>query len=467
MLKTIALVGRPNVGKSSLFNILSKRRDALVADFPGLTRDRHYSKIRINDSNFLIVDTGGLEISSKSGISNKMFEQAELAIDESDIIFFIVDGRFGRHPQEDEISNFLRKKNKIILLIINKCEGLNHSHVVADFTPLGIKNYVCISASHNEGISLLYDFLLPLNEKTIFSDNKEEKLIKLAILGKPNVGKSTLINTMVGEERFIAFDQPGTTRDSISTDYEYNSNKISIIDTAGIRKKGRVTDKIEKFSLLKSILTINEANITVLIIDAVEGLSSQDLQIFGYIKDAGKPVVLAINKWDLLDPYKKQICKEAILKKIYFFNNIEILYISALKSIGINDLWKSIFRAYKSSIKKIKTSILNKFLIDIQQAHEPPIFKGIRPKLKYIHQGNICPPTFIFHGNHLLGIKKDYLKYLESSIIKTFEYVGTPVSIQLNETDNPYHIDKIKVKKTGLVTRRKLINKRRDQIKKK
>jgi len=465
--KTIALIGRPNVGKSSLFNILTKSRDAIVADFPGLTRDRHYSKTKINNTSMLVVDTGGLESSNKEEIFKRMYDQAEQAIDESDIVFFIVDGRLGIHPQDEEIAGLLRKKNKITLLIINKSEGLNKDLLISEFSTLGIRNHICVSASHREGISLIEEFLLPYSINTSVN-TIDSKLIKISILGKPNVGKSTLINSILGEDRFIAFDQPGTTRDSISADYEYKGKKIAVIDTAGIRKKGRVTDVIEKFSLLKSIKSIAESNISVLVINADDGLGAQDLQILGYIIEYGKPLVIAVNKWDLLDPYKKEIFINSIQKKTHFFTNYEIVYISALKKMGINKLFNSIFQAFNSSKIKIKTSILNKFIIDLQLVHQPPIFRGIRPKLKYVHQGDVFPPTFIIHGNHLSGIKKDYIKFIESSFIKTFNLIGTPIKIQFVESENPFDDQKSKkMKKTGLVTRRKEINIIREKIKRK
>ena len=467
-MKTIAIIGRPNVGKSSLFNVLTKSRDAIVADFPGLTRDRHYSSIKVNHTKFLIIDTGGLEVSKKNDISRIMASQTEIAIDESEIVFFIVDGRFGRHPFDEEIARLIRKKNKQILLIINKSEGLDHNNLNYEFKSLGLQNQICISASHRDGVSLIYDFLLPFcqdpdGEKTV--DDK----IKIAILGKPNVGKSTLINSVIGEDRFIAFDQPGTTRDSVSTEFIYDAKSLILIDTAGIRKKGKVSETIEKFSLLKSILSIDQSDISVLVINADEGVAAQDLQIFGYIIDSGKPVVIIINKWDLLNEYDRKIFKDNLSKKIHFFNNYELLYVSALKKQGLKNIFKSIFQAYDSSRIKIKTPILNKFLSDLIVSHQPPIIKGIRPKLKYIHQGDICPPTFIIHGNHLSGLKKDYIKFIESSLIKTFRISGTPLKVLLNESNNPFDKDaeKEKRKKTGLVTRRRLINKKRNEIKKK
>ena len=467
-MKTIALVGRPNVGKSSLFNVLTNSRDALVADIPGLTRDRHYAKLKINNSFFILIDTGGMERSTNSGIKLKMIEQTNLAIDESEIIFFIVDGRQGLHPFDEDIAKNLRKKNKSILLLINKCENLNIDLVENEFNKLGFLNKIFISTSHRSGISLINDFLVQFTGKS--SDNLiTDKKISISILGKPNVGKSTLINSILGEERFISFDEPGTTRDSVSTDFIYNGKHLSIIDTAGIRKKGRVADTVEKFSILKSLLSINKSNVTILVINADEGLGTQDLQILGYILESGKPLVISVNKWDLLDSYKKNEFKKQIQKRMNFFKNYQIFYISALKKIGINELLSGVFNAYNVSRIKIKTPILNKFISDLQITHQPPIFKGIRPKLKYAHQGDIMPPTIVIHGNHLSGLKKDYIKFIESSLINTFNLLGTPIRIQLNETNNPYDQNpkRKRVTKTGLVTRRKDINKKREMLKRK
>ena len=329
-MKAIAIVGRPNVGKSSLFNILTKSKKALVGDMPGLTRDRHYEQISINNSDFLIIDTGGLDDNNlDKNIGSRMAEQTEIAIDESDYIFFIVDARVGRHPYDNEIAGILRKKNKPVLLIINKTEGLDSNLLLNEFKRLGFNQQIFISTSHNLGIDLISDYL------TKYCEVKEKilkkKKIKIAILGKPNVGKSTLINTIIGENRFIAYDQPGTTRDSVSTDFIYKGNEVTIIDTAGIRRKGKVTDKIEKFSLLKSILSISESDVCLLVINSDEGFSTQDLQILGYVIDAGKPVALGINKWDLLDSYGKDVFKKNIMKKKHFFHNFEFFYISALQ----------------------------------------------------------------------------------------------------------------------------------------
>jgi GTP-binding protein len=462
---TVSIIGRPNVGKSSLFNLLTKSRNALVSDIAGLTRDRHYAKTQIANINILLIDTGGIEVSSKNDIAYKMLEQTTIAIDESDIVFFVVDARSGCHPQDEFIAKNLRKKNKEIILLINKSEGLDPDVNKSNFSRLGFFKQICISTTHNQGISLISELL-----ETSFNQSNNNLIddagkVRISVLGKPNVGKSTLINTILGEDRFITFNMPGTTRDSVGTDFSYKNHNLTIIDTAGIRKKGKVFDKIEKFSIIKSIFSIENSDISILVIDAIEGLTSQDLQILSYIIEAGKPLVIVINKWDLLSSYMKDEAKLSILKKINLLSNYEILYVSALKGTGLKNILNLIMNAFESSVKNIKTPILNKFLNEIQLSHQPPIFKGIRPKLKYIHQGDTSPPTFIIHGNHLSGIKKDYIRFLESSIIRTFSFKGTPVRIVLKENENPYEANDLKPKSTGLVTRRKIINKRRNDRK--
>ena len=461
-LRIISLIGRPNVGKSSLFNALTKTKNALVADIPGLTRDRHYSEITIEKNKYLLVDTGGLDKRQKNEISEKMQEQTYLAIEESDLILFIVDAKDGLTPFDKEIASTLRKKAKNIILVINKTENMNDDYVISDFINIGISKKVPISCAHRKNINLLKEVIDETIEINIEPEYDLKSDMSISILGRPNVGKSTLINALIGEERFVAYDFPGTTRDAVSTTFIFKNKRIEITDTAGIRKKGKVDNVIEKFSILKALLAIAKSDVSVLLIDATDGLTSQDLQIFGYILNHGKPAVIALNKWDLLDSYHKDMIKKTIDKKINFLSNYEIFEISALKRLGLNNIVDAAFKAYNSSRKKISTSILNNFLSDLQNTHLPPIFKGIRPKLKYAHQGDVCPPTIIIHGNHLLGIKKDYERFIKSSLIKTFGLIGTPVSIHFKESENPYDskIEK-RVKKTGLVTRRKEINKRR------
>ena len=460
---SISLIGRPNVGKSSLFNVLSKSRKALVADIPGLTRDRNYTKLTINDKPFWLIDTGGFEPKNKDNIYFKMSEQTKIAIDESDCIFFVVDGRTGYHSIDGQIADYLRKKNKLIYLLINKTEGLDSEIVYSDFAQLGFKKYLCVSATHREGIASLQDIFntLDYDENELIED---ESIIKLSIVGKPNVGKSTLINSLVGEERFIAIDRPGTTRDAISTNFKFKNNSFLITDTAGIRRKGKVIDVIEKFSVLKAINAIESSNVCIIVIDATEDIGHQDLQILGYILEEQKPFVIAINKWDKLSDYDKSIVKNSLDKRLSFITNIERVFISASKKVGLSDLLKHVMIAYTSSCKKFSTPILNSFLHDIQTSHQPPIVKGIRPKLKFAHQGGSNPPNIIIHGNHLTGIKKDYIKFIESSLIKTFNLIGTPLIINLKEGHNPYIKKDAKPSKVGLVTRRKIINEARKRI---
>jgi len=464
---SVAIIGRPNVGKSSLFNVLSKSRKALVADIPGLTRDRHYSKLYIKDKAIWLIDTGGFEPKNKDAIAYKMSEQTKIAIDESDCIFFVVDARIGCHPIDEQIASFLRKKNKKIFLLINKSEGMSAEIIFSDFSRLGFNDYLCISASHNEGIQLLKELMATLDDSNLDDAIQNESHISLAILGKPNVGKSTLANSFIGEDRFIAMDQPGTTRDSISTTFTYKEKNFLITDTAGIRKKGRVTDVIEKFSILKAIKAIDASNVCILVVDATEGIGQQDLQILGYIIDAQKPLVIGLNKWDKLSSYKKDQLKINLDKRLAFLTNIEKINISALNKLGLNTLLSSAIKAYIASCTKFKTPVLNKFLEDIQINHLPPINKGIRPKLKFAHQGGSNPPTIIIHGNHLSGIKKDYVKFLETSFIKTFELIGTPLIINFKEGKNPYVENDKKPIKTGLVTKRRIINKARERFKSK
>ncbi len=463
---TIVIVGRPNVGKSSLFNVLTKKRDALVADVPGLTRDRHYSKILINDYYFGLIDTGGLEQDIVSEISKKMAEQTLWAVDESDIILFVVDGKEGLTKSDQSIAKEIRKKNKPIALIINKSEGKSDNLLIAEFSCLGFKNMMCISASHRDGIDEIHKFIIQFAVKSLPQDEPDNKKIKLSILGKPNVGKSTLVNSIIGEDRMICQNLPGTTRDSISINFNLNGNLIELTDTAGIRKKGKVSDVIEKFSILKSLMNIDISDVCILLIDALSGFTVQDLQIFGYIKESGKPLVIAINKWDMVDSYQKEILKNEIDKRIGILNNFDILQISALKKIGLKRLLTAVLSSYKSSRIKMPTSVVNNLLKELQISHQPPIVKGIRPKLKFAHQGDIVPPTIIIHGNHLSEVRKDYIKYLESSLIKFFKIRGTNIRIQLKESENPFDVGEKKVRKTGLVTRRRQINAKREKLKK-
>jgi len=464
---SLAIIGRPNVGKSSLFNVLSRSRKALVADIPGLTRDRNYIKIFIDNLPIWLIDTGGFEPKAKDTVSYKMSEQTKIAVDECDCVLFVVDGRTGCHPIDEQIADFLRKKNKKIILVINKSEGLNFNLTSSDFLRLGFTNNICISASHNENIHILKEIIVSLADHDGHDDYVNNEHVSISILGKPNVGKSTLVNSLIGEERFISMDQPGTTRDAISASFSHNHKNFLITDTAGIRKKGKVTDVIEKFSILKAIKSIETSNVCILVIDAAEGIGQQDLQILGYIIDGNKPMVIAINKWDKLNKYEKDQLSENLNKKLIFITNIEKVFISATKKSGFGKLLNAVNLAFQSSIRKFSTPILNRFLQDVQLIHLPPIIRGIRPKLKFAHQGGTNPPNIVIHGNHLISIKKDYIKFLESAFIKTFNLIGTPLIINFKEGNNPYIKKDIKPIKTGLVTRRRLIDKSRTKLRNK
>lgn len=465
-MKNIVLVGRPNVGKSSLFNRLTKTRDAIVADFPGLTRDRHYGKLEIQDSKFLLVDTGGFEPKNKDGIVKEMAAQTKQAIDESDIIIFMTDYRKGLHPTDEHIADIIRKNDKQKILAVNKAEGILDDKAFVDFYGLGFKNLIRLSSVHGEGISALKDFLISFDD--INDQEMEEKSFpKISIVGKPNVGKSTLINGLLGEERFIAFDQPGTTRDAISTEFNWGKDTYVLTDTAGIRKKGKVFETIEKFSIIKTLNALEQSNAVILLIDGKDGLSAQDLHILAFIIEIGRPLVVAVNKWDSLDSYEKDKIKNQIDRKLSFISFAEVVFISALNKTGFSEMMKAIKKAYQSSQKKLSTPQINSVLENALINHPPKIIKGIRPKLKYAHQGGSNPPQIIIHGNHLDEIKKDYLVFLESFFRKSFQLVGTPIKILLKNSDNPFDKQELRPKKTGLVTRRKIKNEYRDKLKKK
>lgn len=469
-MKNIVIVGRPNVGKSSLFNRLTKTRDAIVADMPGLTRDRHYGKLSILDNTFILVDTGGFEPTKKTGIPKKMATQTMLAIDESDIILFVVDVRTGLHPMDQYIADIIRKNDKQKILVVNKAEGILESKAFSEFYTFGFKDIIKVSSAHGEGISLLKDLLI-MDSVLSDSDDSDVEInaeTRIAIVGRPNVGKSTLINSLLGEDRFIAFDEPGTTRDAVSTDFSWGKDHFIITDTAGVRKKGKVFETVEKFSVIKTLNAIAKSNVVVLVVDAKDGISAQDMHILGFIIEAGRSLVIALNKWDALSPYSRDALKQQIDKKLPFVNFAEKIFISALNQTGFSELIKSIIKARKSSEVKFTTSQLNLVLENALISHLPKIIKGIRPKMKYAHQGGMNPPTIIIHGNHLSEVRKDYIRFLESFFRKAFDLIGSPLRIQLQNSDNPFDREKLsRPVKTGLVTRRRVEDAFRKKMKSK
>jgi GTP-binding protein len=467
-MKTIVLVGRPNVGKSSLYNRLTKTRDAIVADMPGLTRDRHYGKLSIGEHEYILVDTGGFEPDKKTGIQKEMATQTKLAIDESDIVLLIVDARSGLHSIDQHIAEIIRKNDKQKMLLVNKAEGMLNDGALAEFYKLGFTNIHKISSAHGDGISELKDFLVEQDNAPDTHQNINNKYPKISIVGRPNVGKSTLINSLLGEDRFIAFDKPGTTRDAVSVDFNWGKDKFILTDTAGIRKKGKVFESVEKFSVIKTLNAINFSNVSVLVIDSNDGISAQDMHILGFILESGKSLVIALNKWDSISSYEREKLKNDIDKKLPFVKFAEKVFISALHQDGFPVLMKAIIKSHKSALTKFTTPQLNSVLSNALISHQPSIVKGIRPKLKYAHQGGMNPPTIIIHGNHLEGLKQDYIRFLESFYRKAFDLIGTPLRIQFKNSTNPFdEKSKAPSKKTGLVSRRRIETAFREKMKKK
>ena len=439
MLPTIVLVGRPNVGKSTLFNRMTKSRDALVADLPGLTRDRHYGRGVGASRPYLVIDTGGFEPTAESGILKEMAKQTLLAIDEADVVIFLVDGRAGMTPQEFIIADKLRRAQRPVVLAVNKTEGMNRAVVAADFHELGLGEPLSISSAHGEGVKDLVELALENFPEHVFEDEMSaNKKPKIAIVGRPNVGKSTLVNALLGEERVIAFDEPGTTRDSIEIDLEKDGKEYTLIDTAGVRKKGRVFEAIEKFSVVKTMQAIEDANVAILVVDAQEGITEQDAHVAAYILDAGRALVVAVNKWDGLPEDEREFIKKEIDRKLIFLDWAKFHYISALRKKGLPELLTSVDGAFKAAMAKLATPQLTRVLIDAIAQHQPPISRGTRPKLRYAHQGGQNPPIVVIHGSHVDDIKDSYKRYLEGVFRKTFQLIGTPLRVQFNQGANPF-----------------------------
>ena len=435
----LVLVGRPNVGKSTLFNRMTRSRDALVADVPGLTRDRHYGIGRLGDKPFLVVDTGGLEPLSADGIYAEMARQTEAAIAESDVIIFLVDARAGVTPLDRQIADKLRRLGRPVWLAVNKAEGMHSDIAESEFHELGLGQPNAISAAHGDGIRELVEGVLagfPGGEEE--PDPDVDGVPKIAIVGRPNVGKSTLVNTLVGNERVIAFDQPGTTRDSIHVDFEFASKHYTLIDTAGVRRRGKVFEAIEKFSVVKTLQAIDESNVTVLVLDAHADISEQDAHIAGFILERGRALVVAVNKWDGLDEYQRDMAKRAIARKLRFLSFSAFHYISAAKGEGLGPLMASVDRAYRAAMIKLPTPRLTRALLDAIAKQEPPRSGTGRPKMRFAHQGGRNPPVVIIHGNALDSVSDSYRRYLESTFRKVFSLEGTPLRIEFRTGRNPY-----------------------------
>ena len=441
MLPVIALVGRPNVGKSTLFNRLTKSRDALVADFPGLTRDRQYGEGRVGPGPYIVVDTGGFEPVKSEGIVKEMAEQAEAAIAEADAVLFLCDARAGLTPHDERIARRLRVAGRPIWLVVNKAEGLDERHT-AEFHELGLGEPIRISAAHGSGInslmaSVLKDF--PGEEEDETEESAEDKeRIKVAVAGRPNVGKSTLINALIGEDRLIAYDMPGTTRDAIKVDFEIDGEKFRLIDTAGLRKKNKVFETIEKFSVVKTLQAIEESNVVILVLDAVDGITANDAHIAGFALESGRALVVAVNKWDGLDSYEREQADLNIERKFRFLDWARFVHISALKRNGLNHLMRAVREAHAASFAKLPTPKLTRALIDATAQQMPARSGRVRPKLRYAHQGGHNPPVIVIHGNSLEAVTDSYKRYLEGFFREKFNLAGTPLRVEFRTSKNPY-----------------------------
>ncbi len=437
MKPTIVIVGRPNVGKSTLFNRLTRTRDALVADLPGLTRDRHYGHGRVGDRPYLVVDTGGFEPSAKNGIMHEMARQAEAAIAEADMLLFVVDGRVGLTPQDRVIADRLRKTGQPLLLVVNKGEGMNRPVVAAEFHELGCGTPLVISSAHGDGVrELIEEALAPFPSESENEDANDGP--RVAVAGRPNVGKSTFINTLLGEERVIAFDMPGTTRDAIEVPFTRNGRDYVLIDTAGLRRRGKVFEAVEKFSVIKTLQAIEESNVVVLMVDASQDISDQDAHIAGFSIEAGRALVVAVNKWDAVDDYRREQVKQDIEHKLNFLGFARVHYISALQGEGIAGVLTSVDKAWGAAMAKLATPKLTRALQAAVAKQAPPRHGIFRPKMRYAHQGGQNPPLIIVHGNALEHVPDSYRRYLERAFMVGFKLQGTPLRVQFKSTENPF-----------------------------
>lgn len=461
MIPVIALVGRPNVGKSTLFNRLTKTRDALVADFPGLTRDRKYGQAKINDQEYVVIDTGGID-GNEEGIESFMAGQSLQAIEEADIVLFMVDARAGVMPTDHAIANHLRCREKPTFLVVNKIDGLDENMVMTEFYELGLGEIYPIAASHGRGVTSLIETVLePLfqveeqnideedndsnalpesYEDTILDDTQEliNQPIKVAIVGRPNVGKSTLTNRILGEERVIVYDMPGTTRDSIYIPMTRDDREYIIIDTAGVRKRGKISETVEKFSVIKTLQAIEDANVVILVIDARQGISDQDLSLLGFIINSGRSLVIAVNKWDGLSTDVKEEIKSTLDDRLDFIDFARLHFISALHGSGVGNLFDSIQEAYDCATRRVNTALLTQIMHMAQEDHQPPLVQGRRVKLKYAHAGGYNPPIVVIHGNQVTDLPDAYKRYLMNYFRRSLKIMGSPIRIQFKEGANPF-----------------------------
>ncbi|MGD6737167.1 ribosome biogenesis GTPase Der [Photobacterium leiognathi subsp. mandapamensis] len=500
MIPVVALVGRPNVGKSTLFNRLTRTRDALVADFPGLTRDRKYGRAELEEHEFIVIDTGGID-GTEEGVETKMAEQSLAAIEEADVVLFLVDGRAGLTAADEAIAKHLRSRDKPTFLVVNKVDGIDADSACAEFWRLGVDTMYQIAATQNRGVTALMErALAPFSDKlnAELAENGEEQEvsiedltsvediekanlseadaeaaykrlqeqpIKLAIIGRPNVGKSTLTNRILGEERVVVYDMPGTTRDSIYIPMERDGQEYVLIDTAGIRRRKNMHQAVEKFSVIQTLKAVEDANVVLLVIDARENISDQDLSLLGFALNAGRSLVIAVNKWDGLDNEVKERVKSELDRRLGFVDFARIHFISALHGTGVGHLYESVIEAYQSATKRISTSLLTRIMQMAQDDHQPPMIRGRRVKLKYAHAGGYNPPIIVVHGNQVNELPGSYKRYLMNYYRKSLEMMGTPIRIQFQNSENPFETKKQKLTVSQERQRKRLTNALRDRKK--
>lgn len=459
MIPVIALVGRPNVGKSTLFNRLTQSRDALVADYPGLTRDRKYGEALIDNRRFILVDTGGIS-GEEEGIDSMMAGQSLQAIDEADIVLFILDSRAGLHPADIRIAKHLRVNNKKTYLVANKIDGMDPDIALAPFYELGLGEIFPTTATHGRGVKSMMEEVLAEIPELDPEEAQEEKPsgIKIAVVGRPNVGKSTLVNRLLGEDRVVVYDEPGTTRDSIYIHYERFGKPYTLIDTAGVRRRKNIDLIVEKFSIVKTLQAISDANVVILVIDAKEGIVEQDLHLMGTAIEAGRALVIALNKWDGLEDSHKQYVRNELERRLRFVDFANIHFISALHGTGVGNLYKSVDEAYRSATDRFSTNFLTRILQDATREHQPPMIQGRRIKLRYAHPGGHNPPVIVIHGNQTQDLPSHYVKYLEKTYRRVLDLHGTPIRLEFRTTDNPYSDRKKKMTQREFIYKRRMEN---------
>lgn len=462
MKPVIALVGRPNVGKSTLFNKLTRTQDALVADMPGLTRDRQYGDGRVGEWPYLVIDTGGLS-GEEDSLDAKMADQTLEAVREADLVIFMVDGRAGLNPVDEDIADLLRREAGPVLLCVNKIDGVGEDKALLDFYALGFAATTGIAASHNRGINSLVDEAAEvlgidvelLEESEQDSEKERNKDIRIAFVGRPNVGKSTLINRLIGEQRVIAYDQPGTTRDAVAIPFERAGKQYKLVDTAGVRKRGKISEKVEIFSVIKTLQAIDRCNVCVALIDAEDGVTDQDLHLLGYSIEKGRALIVAINKWDALDSEQREALRESLERRVEFLRFTKIHFISALHGSGVGDVFKSINKAYASAFMDMPTPKLTRLLEVAIEQHQPPLVNGRRIKLRYAHQGGVNPPIIIVHGKQAEKVPTSYQRYLMNYFTKTLRMFGTPLRIEFKQGENPFEQQSTKKRGQGKKQERK------------